>query len=1409
MAANDGSLIFDTELDNSGFEKGSDKLLAAVKDLTNAVDNLGDNMMKSFSRITPMLQSIATSASNVSERITQTASQAADANERIIKTEEDAAAAAQKVVKANEDIAVTEQTVANTAQQTAQAINSQNAEMVNFSTKTANASANISSLEHEIDSISSGMRSISSLAENGFSNGKSVLAFDDKLTEMQHRLDGAREKLEAFGATKIPTDDYIWVTEAIQRTEAECDKLLDKQAKLKTIGVSENSQRWKSLEYEIQLANEKLTTYKNDLQGLIYLGKDFTLGADTDVFKQMQAAVNETKTELDRNKAVINAEAIAQARLNVQAAQERVIRAQNASERAAALEQMKAAQNELNRIAESVANNSERQKPPEVATTGWLKFATALRKAGSAAMKTAATLAKMTFRGMANGLKAVTSKLKSFTKTSKQSTLSAHSLTKALTSIRTILVSRIKSMLISSITNAVKDGIHALAQYSKEFDNAMSNMRNRTKEIGANISVTIGNLIKTLEPLITQLLQGLSTAITYINAFMAVLSGSNTVTVAKKQTESYAASLKDATNNAKDLKAEVYGFDELNKRSGADMEKANEQADLFEEVPVTSILPEQVQDVFDKVKQAAENQDWQGIGKALADGLNNVFSQVNDWINNVLRPNGTEWARRIAEIFNGLTSGINWTQIGQTTANGINTVFAIAKEFLTTYDFKSLGEGIGDMVAAWFVGENAIDWNGIGETFAAGLNAIIDLMYGIVDKMPSTEVGIAMGKFVEGLTGENGVNLNKAADGIATGLNKIVSNIHSFINYISTLDLGTKFAEAINRIFLGDGEGNGGIDWTELGATLAAGLNFAVLELLKLMDDIKWGEIGAAIGEALDRMLNGDENGEGGLDWENIGKLLADGFNIAVEFFKGLFTDIRFDELGSNIVNALKTVLLGDGEGNGGIDWENVGQLLYDALDGAIRFAFGLITGIDWGKTIQDVLGGVGKAIANADLAGILVDLAGLLASIVVEIPGIITGLLGGISDLLAGLFHSIGWDGIAGFFEGLGDALADATSWLKKNLVDPVVNSVKQLFGIHSPSTVFAEIGDFSIQGLLQGISDAWGSITDFFSNALGKVSDFISSTWDNISSKTSKIWNGIKTSVSDTFNAAKDNVEKTVNNIKSGLETGWNNIKSTASDAWNNIKSTVSGAWDNIKTNTETTWNNVKSTTENLWNGLHGSLASKDFSSIGTNLVDGLKTGISNAWNGLTSFVSNCADGLTNTLNNVFGIHSPSKIWAETGMYLDEGLLSGLKDGEKSIISMVSGLARDVNGEMIGDNGQVHFDVASNGVLEQITAIADRLSDIALQFRAINTFLTDAGNFNVPIIASGTEIPYKTRIAADTPGTGGGSFTDDLDERLSDQTYILRQILNLIQRFKNVDGDALLRAIEALRMADRSYGV
>ncbi len=70
-------------------------------------------------------------------------------------------------------------------------------------------------------------------------------------------------------------------------------------------------------------------------------------------------------------------------------------------------------------------------------------------------------------------------------------------------------------------------------------------------------------------------------------------------------------------------------------------------------------------------------------------------------------------------------------------------------------------------------------------------------------------------------------------------------------------------------------------------------------------------------------------------------------------------------------------------------------------------------------------------------------------------------------------------------------------------------------------------------------------------------------------------------------------------------------------------------------------------------------------DFFNIGKNLIEGLWNGIKNTWDSLKNSVKNFAGGIVNTFKGFFGIHSPSKVFAdEIGAQLSAGLGVGFED-------------------------------------------------------------------------------------------------------------------------------------------------
>jgi len=84
--------------------------------------------------------------------------------------------------------------------------------------------------------------------------------------------------------------------------------------------------------------------------------------------------------------------------------------------------------------------------------------------------------------------------------------------------------------------------------------------------------------------------------------------------------------------------------------------------------------------------------------------------------------------------------------------------------------------------------------------------------------------------------------------------------------------------------------------------------------------------------------------------------------------------------------------------------------------------------------------------------------------------------------DYFNGKIEECGGDVWAGMLKGIVDAAKGVVSWIKTNVVDPFINGLKAGFGIHSPSTVMAGMGQYLWEGFCEGVKE-------FFSNPVGFI--------------------------------------------------------------------------------------------------------------------------------------------------------------------------------------------------------------------------------------------------------------------------------------------------------------------------------
>ena len=147
--------------------------------------------------------------------------------------------------------------------------------------------------------------------------------------------------------------------------------------------------------------------------------------------------------------------------------------------------------------------------------------------------------------------------------------------------------------------------------------------------------------------------------------------------------------------------------------------------------------------------------------------------------------------------------------------------------------------------------------------------------------------------------------------------------------------------------------------------------------------------------------------------------------------------------------------------------------------------------------------------------------------------------------------------------------------NWLKTTIggwISDFIQGFKDGFGIHSPSTVFADIGDYLIQGLWEGVKDKASWLKNKISGWVDDVIDGIKSFFGIHSPSTlmrdeigENLVAGMVEGMSDT-----SALTKPLKNMWNGAKNWWNDKRSDLSytPAIGSVYDKLKVRWDNAKT-------------------------------------------------------------------------------------------------------------------------------------------------------------------------------------------------------------------------------------------------
>ena len=443
-------------------------------------------------------------------------------------------------------------------------------------------------------------------------------------------------------------------------------------------------------------------------------------------------------------------------------------------------------------------------------------------------------------------------------------------------------------------------------------------------------------------------------------------------------------------------------------------------------------------------------------------------------------------------------------------------------------------------------------------------------------------------------------------------------------------------------------------------------------------------------------------------------------------------------------------------------------QTLIDNIPMLIDAALQLITGLAQGiinaipvlvaalpQVITSLVNGLLAAIPQIIQAGVQ-----LFVSLIQNLPTIIVEIVKAVPQIVSGIvqaFASLGGEMVsagANLLHGLWEGISSAASWLWDKVTgwaSSLVSGIKSFFGIHSPSTVFAEIGTNMGEGVGVGFGESMDGVSADMTAAMGgagqlTAAEAVRAVNDGIMANIEGLSGAINAIVEKVITGLNAQAQRLIqagqdfgNNIASGLINGIPQITAkipqitqsiiTAFNAQNQKFIDVGVTIDrNIASGMVQGIPQITSKVAQIVQPILTELRSfvSDFTAAGEEMVRGIWQGFQNMSSWLESRVRSMMREIVAAVEDEMDIASPSKVFAGIGEYMAQGLGEGfgreMRNVEKTIRKATDSAVPDdpEPRPRTGGGQEATFKVVQN-IYANDTSYAQQQREAARQFRMI----------------------------------------------------------------------------------------
>ena len=984
-------------------------------------------------------------------------------------------------------------------------------------------------MQRAIGSLQTKVNNLAPTMKKAMRGSASALeSFDGKVGPMRETISALEEKLEQLGKARLPTEGYQWLQTEIAKAEKELDKLLNKEAMYEDMDVNKSSQKWKTLQYNIEQTKRKLEEYKADAAQMENDGSAYTSGADSAEYKQLSVSLDSVKSKLESM---------------------------------------------VQRVERGTSALASFGSMAGKTVVGGLKGMVSMLGKGAAAMLKLSLRAKKTHSTFSSGIGTLL-----------RYGLGVRSLFALMNKLRSALVDGYKNLArYSSRTNAA---ISSLMSALTRLKNSFAAAFDPILRAAAPALVTLINLISNAVSKIGMLTAALTGAKTYTKATTIqedyAKSLDKTSQSAKKAKAALASfdELNILDDNSSDSTKDDGSVDpskmfEQVPIDSAVLDFADKLKKAFKEADwkgLGELLGSKINELVDSV-------DWSGWGTKIGKGMNAAIQTLYytvdtvDWVN---------IGKHLAEAVNSIINEVDWDIFGRLLAKKFTVALDVAGGFLKELDwtavlqaFTSGFSGFYNELQEWLESK---DWHRIGEiitaklsdalrngnvegavksffdAFTEAINSLADLMDGIdfyqvakdlVEMLIRAVSGVSWDELTEAL----GRLIGESVDAVIQILSGSLADVGNYFKE-KTQEAG---GDAVAGFFLGIKDAIFGVGawivdnifkpfWdgicaafeihspskkmAEIGGYIIAGLLDGIKDLPS--------KLKANLDDALDKVVSW-----GGDLKSKVKDAAADAVSKAVDEFKDLASKLKLKldaaidkvkDFAKDIASRMKSGAA-DAVTNAASQLGNLAGKAKEKFDNTIARAKSFATGL-----ISKLKGGAADAVSNAAS-----QLATMPQKVKEKLDLVIQKAVSFASDLKE-KFTSAGKNALAGIINGISSKIEEVKTSIS-NVGLALINTFKTLLGIHSPSRVFAEQGGFIAAGLIIGMEGATDDVKKAAAQLAGAAVDAATDAVAEVAPTT--------------LEKIKENLEKIEDAFDddTGLGKIYNTIKNLFSIDWSDI--------------------------------------------------------------------------------------------------------------------------------------------------------------------------------------------------------------------------------------------------------------